>query len=93
VAEAAAAGVYSAFLPYPFHSDNHQARNAETLVRAGMAEIWTDHAQTSVNMGRHADTLRTLLAKDWGDAISRPAGTTRGVIDGLDAVCEGLARL
>ena len=42
LAELTAAGVASILLPYPYHKDQHQLRNAEVLAEAGAAKIVTD---------------------------------------------------
>ncbi len=42
LAELTAAGVPSILLPYPYHKDQHQNRNAEVLAGAGAAKIVTD---------------------------------------------------
>jgi UDP-N-acetylglucosamine--N-acetylmuramyl-(pentapeptide) pyrophosphoryl-undecaprenol N-acetylglucosamine transferase len=42
LAELTAAGVPSILLPYPYHKDQHQTRNAEVLAAAGAAKIVTD---------------------------------------------------
>jgi UDP-N-acetylglucosamine--N-acetylmuramyl-(pentapeptide) pyrophosphoryl-undecaprenol N-acetylglucosamine transferase len=52
VAEYAAAGVPSICMPYPYHKDNHQRKNAEQLEKAGCAIIVDDliDAQKNANM-------------------------------------------
>lgn len=42
LAELTAAGVPSILLPYPYHRDNHQAKNGNVLVGAGAARMITD---------------------------------------------------
>jgi UDP-N-acetylglucosamine--N-acetylmuramyl-(pentapeptide) pyrophosphoryl-undecaprenol N-acetylglucosamine transferase len=42
VSEVAAAGRPSVLVPFPFAADNHQARNAEAMVRAGAARMVLD---------------------------------------------------
>ena len=42
LAELTAAGAPSILLPYPYHKDQHQLRNAEVLAEAGAAKIVTD---------------------------------------------------
>lgn len=42
VAEVAAAGKPALFVPFPFAADDHQARNAELLARAGAAKLVRD---------------------------------------------------
>jgi UDP-N-acetylglucosamine--N-acetylmuramyl-(pentapeptide) pyrophosphoryl-undecaprenol N-acetylglucosamine transferase len=42
LAELTAVGIPSILLPYPYHRDNHQAKNANVLVRAGAAVMVND---------------------------------------------------
>lgn len=42
IAEIAASGTPAIILPYPWHADRHQARNAETLRRRGAVEVLDD---------------------------------------------------
>jgi len=42
VAELAAAGKPSVLVPFPFAADDHQARNAEAMERAGAARLVRD---------------------------------------------------
>ncbi|MCI0498596.1 MAG: undecaprenyldiphospho-muramoylpentapeptide beta-N-acetylglucosaminyltransferase [Planctomycetales bacterium] len=56
VAEYAAAGVPAICLPYPYHKDRHQYKNAQFLVDAGAALVVDD------NLADSAQTSRNLLA-------------------------------
>ncbi len=56
IAEFAAAGVPAICLPYPYHKDKHQTKNAQVLVDAGAAVIVDD------NTDNPAQTARDLLA-------------------------------
>ncbi|HBS29563.1 MAG TPA: hypothetical protein DEB06_08965 [Phycisphaerales bacterium] len=58
VGEVWASSVPCVFLPYPFHTDGHQARNARPLVDAGGAILCRD----SVDPARTADDLAPALA-------------------------------
>lgn len=42
LAELTAAGVPSILLPYPYHRDQHQLKNAQVLLDAGAARVVTD---------------------------------------------------
>jgi len=57
LAELTAAGVPSILLPYPYHKDQHQLRNAEVLAKAGAAKIVTDTCDEE----KTAKALATVL--------------------------------
>lgn len=61
VAEAAANGVPTIFMPYPYHKDEHQRLNAQPLVEAGAAVMWDDHKDGTVNANRHTQGMVGLL--------------------------------
>jgi len=60
LAELTAAQVPAVLLPYPYHRDNHQAKNADVLVNAGAAVMVTDD---KVAGSATVDNLRDALAK------------------------------
>jgi UDP-N-acetylglucosamine--N-acetylmuramyl-(pentapeptide) pyrophosphoryl-undecaprenol N-acetylglucosamine transferase len=79
VAEAWANAVPTLFLPYPYHRDQHQRRNAEPLVTAGAAVIETD----PVIGGRGAGpTLSGLLESGSRRGTMRQAYQALGPADG-----------
>jgi UDP-N-acetylglucosamine--N-acetylmuramyl-(pentapeptide) pyrophosphoryl-undecaprenol N-acetylglucosamine transferase len=93
VAEFAAAGVPAVCLPYPYHKDNHQTKNAQVLVDASAAMIVDDNTESP------AQTARDLLAaltdllgnesKRTAMAVSaRDIGTTDAAERILDSVTE-----
>jgi len=57
LAELAAAGAPSILLPYPYHKDQHQLRNAEIFVEAGAAKIVRD----ACNEEKTAQSLAAVL--------------------------------
>jgi UDP-N-acetylglucosamine--N-acetylmuramyl-(pentapeptide) pyrophosphoryl-undecaprenol N-acetylglucosamine transferase len=59
VAEIAAAGKPSIFVPFPKAADDHQRRNAEAMQRAGAAVMLEERDLTSANL---ADTVARLLS-------------------------------
>ena len=90
VAEAWANTVPTIFLPYPFHSDQHQKLNAEPLVRAGGALILEDRIEPSRNAQAAAAMLAPLLdgaAKR--DTMRQTLGDSRPQ-DGAAAVARWL---
>ena len=61
VAEAGVNAVPTAFMPYPYHRDQHQEHNAKPLVDLGGAMLWTDRQTSEANMGAHAGNFLELL--------------------------------
>lgn len=61
VAEAWINQVPTAFLPYPFHRDQHQRHNAQPLLTAGTALILDDQIDPGSNVLAHGATLASLL--------------------------------
>ena len=61
VAEAQANAVPCLFLPYPWHRDGHQERNARPLVVAGGAEVMDDAIDSARNAAALAVRLLPLL--------------------------------
>jgi len=90
VGEAWANGTPTVFLPYPFHKDEHQRRNARVLEAAGGAVVLRDAIQPAAN----ADTLGETLARILTDANERArmarALHSLGPADGADRVAEAL---
>jgi UDP-N-acetylglucosamine--N-acetylmuramyl-(pentapeptide) pyrophosphoryl-undecaprenol N-acetylglucosamine transferase len=75
VAEAAVNGVPSVFLPYPYHKDQHQRRNAEPLAALGGAVVCTDHVDAAANLREAGQVLVELLGN-------------RGKLDAMRAALE-----
>ncbi len=61
VAEAWANAVPTLFLPYPYHTDRHQQRNAAPMAAAGGAVIETDAIDAAANVTAAGATLRDLM--------------------------------
>ena len=61
VAEAWANATPTIFLPYPYHRDQHQRRNAEPLVHAGAAVLCRDLIDPDANARQLGGPLSTLL--------------------------------
>jgi len=74
VSELEAAGVGAVLVPYPHAVDDHQARNAEQLVRARAAVMLRQSALTAEVLGGE---LRSLLADR--DQLLRMACAARGL--------------
>jgi UDP-N-acetylglucosamine--N-acetylmuramyl-(pentapeptide) pyrophosphoryl-undecaprenol N-acetylglucosamine transferase len=94
LAELTAAGIGSILMPYPFHKDQHQLRNAEVLAAAGAAKIVMDDPESpDATAERLADPLRQCLA---GLALVADMGqraATIGRPEAADAVARELIML
>ena len=90
VAEAWATRTPTVFLPYPYHADEHQRRNAEPLASAGGAVILTDHIDPDANLAEHGPELADLLASADRRARMRQALEALGPADGADRVAQRL---
>ena len=62
VAEATLARRPCVFMPYPFHADDHQRRNAEELVAAGAAIVFDDRREPEANLAAHGPALLEMLS-------------------------------
>ena len=66
VAEIAGSRTPAIILPYPWHRDRHQARNAEAIVESGLAEVLDDPSDGPSAAAALADHLRSALADPKG---------------------------
>ena len=93
VAEAWANRVPCVFLPYPYHKDEHQRKNAIPLERAGGAVIVKDHVDAAANEADAGSVLLGLM----DEPEKREAMTRRlrelGPPDGAGVVAEAILRL
>lgn len=79
VAEYAAAGKPAVCLPYPYHKDRHQYKNAQQLVDAGSAVIVEDHVESpkltaATLLGVLTDLMSDPRRRDGMAAAARQAG-------------------
>ena len=69
IAELTLTGLPSVLVPYPYAADDHQTRNAQTLVNAGAAELIREQ-----NLGELKTSVLTLLRnQDQRQAMGRAA--------------------
>lgn len=90
VAEVWASGVPAVFLPYPFHRDQHQRRNAEVLVRSGGAVLfrdWVDAPRTACEVG---PLMVMLLGEVGRREAMRASLQSLGPADGALAAAKAL---
>lgn len=101
VAELAAAGRASILVPFPFAADDHQARNAEAMARAGAGVMVHDAGMTGERLfaelaGLMKDPRRVQAMGAAAKRLARP-GATRRAAEILEEIArknteEGLTR-
>ncbi|MCK5269257.1 MAG: UDP-N-acetylglucosamine--N-acetylmuramyl-(pentapeptide) pyrophosphoryl-undecaprenol N-acetylglucosamine transferase [Sedimentisphaerales bacterium] len=93
LAELTAVGVASILLPYPYHRDCHQLRNAEILEKSGAAKIVTDYCDEEKTSRELKNVLSELLTnEDRLESMSRAAQKI-GKPDAAARVAEELIKL
>ncbi|MBB6442168.1 UDP-N-acetylglucosamine--N-acetylmuramyl-(pentapeptide) pyrophosphoryl-undecaprenol N-acetylglucosamine transferase [Phycisphaera mikurensis] len=90
VAEARANAVPCVFLPYPWHRDGHQERNAGPLVAAGGAVVTPDRVAPAANAASLGDTLLPLLENPARRAAMRAALRAMPATDAATALAAWL---
>ena len=90
VAEAWRHAVPTIFMPYPFHKDEHQKRNAEPLVNAGGAMLLRDRVDPAANVAEVAGPLTTLLEGEARRSKMSDAAAASRPPDGAEAVVKWL---
>ncbi len=90
VAEVWANAVPAVFLPYPFHRDHHQQRNAQPLVDAGGALLFRDWVNSPKTASEVGPALRMLLTDRARRNSMRAALQRLGPADGAFAVASVL---
>jgi len=88
VAEAQANRTPTIFMPYPFHADEHQRRNAEPLVAAGGAVVVADRRDGGANAERLLDPLLTLMRDASARQRMAEALAGRDVGDGAERLAR-----
>jgi len=91
VAELAATGTAGVVMPYPFHADDHQVRNAAELLGAGAAVLVRDAADPATNAGRLGEALAPILADEAALTRMSSAAASLARTGAADAVAEWLA--
>lgn len=90
LAELTALGVAGILLPYPYHRDQHQWRNAHVLADAGAAMIVKDCCDAQQTATRLRPVLLELLASTAKREEMAAAAQAIGRIDAAKAVAEQL---
>ncbi len=90
VGEAWANRVPSVFLPYPYHKDQHQRKNAVPLERAGGAVIVDDRVDPVANEPGAGAVLLRLMADSRARAEMRGKLRELGPADGAGALADAI---
>ncbi|HOL30809.1 MAG TPA: UDP-N-acetylglucosamine--N-acetylmuramyl-(pentapeptide) pyrophosphoryl-undecaprenol N-acetylglucosamine transferase [Anaerohalosphaeraceae bacterium] len=91
VAEYAAAGVPAVCLPYPYHKDRHQYKNAHVLADAGAAVIVDDNISNPSQTAHDLLTvLKDLLADDAKRGQMAAAARKIGITDAAERILAAL---
>lgn len=88
VAEAWANGVASVFLPYPFHTDEHQRWNAEPLARVGAGALERDLVRPEANVGGAGARIAALMKDGAARRAMREALRALGPASGASAAAS-----
>ncbi|MCF7956927.1 MAG: UDP-N-acetylglucosamine--N-acetylmuramyl-(pentapeptide) pyrophosphoryl-undecaprenol N-acetylglucosamine transferase [Phycisphaerae bacterium] len=73
LAELTVVGVPSILLPYPYHKDQHQHKNAKVLTEAGAALVVTDTCDTKKTAKHLTETLTQCLDDNTLEKMTRAA--------------------
>jgi UDP-N-acetylglucosamine--N-acetylmuramyl-(pentapeptide) pyrophosphoryl-undecaprenol N-acetylglucosamine transferase len=88
IAEVTALGLPAVLVPYPYATDDHQTKNAATMVSHGAAELITD---SELDGGRFGEVVVGLLSDKRARATMAGASRELGRPDAAELVVE-LAR-
>lgn len=92
LAELTAVGLPSILLPYPYHRDRHQRRNAEVLEKTGAARIVADDCNPDSTAARLKEALRECMNEQTLTRMSLAAESI-GKPDAALIVAEELRKL
>lgn len=90
VAEVWASATPSIFMPYPYHRDQHQKKNAEPLAARGGAILVTDHIDPARNLAEAGAALLDLLTNTQRRDGMRSALAALGPADGARRVAQAM---
>lgn len=90
VAEAWANRTPCIFLPYPYHKDQHQKRNAEPLAAAGACVLADDRIDPASNSASVGPEVISLLTDGVRRASMRVGFDRLGLADGASRVAQSL---
>jgi UDP-N-acetylglucosamine--N-acetylmuramyl-(pentapeptide) pyrophosphoryl-undecaprenol N-acetylglucosamine transferase len=90
VAEAWGNRVPTIFMPYPYHRDQHQKKNAEVLQAAGAAIIADDAIEPGLNVPTVGQQLLDLMGDAARRQTMRQALIGLGAVDGAETIADAL---
>ncbi len=88
VAEAWINAAPTIFLPYPYHRDHHQHRNAAPMAAAGGAVIETDHVETGANLRGAGAAIGELMLDEPRRRLMKECLGGHPAPDGADVVAR-----
>jgi len=89
IAEFAAAGKPAVCLPYPYHKDQHQRKNAQALVEAGAAVIVEDRPESPTQTAQDLLTaLKEIMGNETKRAQMTAAAKQVGIADAAGRIVE-----
>ena len=91
VAEVLGTATPAIFMPYPYHKDDHQRKNAQRLADVGGAQILTDHIDGAKNTIALGETLGSLLKDARMRDAMREALKRLAPDDGAATVAQNIA--
>lgn len=91
VAEAWANGTPTVFLPYPYHKDQHQKRNAEVLVKAGAGILCDDLVDVEANLAAVGPLVLAVMRDPESREQMRSAYRGLGPADGARRIARVIA--
>lgn len=86
IAELAMNAIPSLVMPYPYHEDDHQRRNASPLALLGGIVIATDHKELAPNIADAGARILQLLSKQHLRSSMRQAMLENPPTNGADAI-------
>jgi UDP-N-acetylglucosamine--N-acetylmuramyl-(pentapeptide) pyrophosphoryl-undecaprenol N-acetylglucosamine transferase len=93
IAEVLAVGLPAAFLPYPFHRDKHQLRQARAVEALGAAVVVEDRPKDPATWRRLGDVLTALMEDASRLAAMREKARAAAKPRAAEAIAEAVLEL
>ncbi|MEE2912451.1 MAG: glycosyltransferase [Planctomycetota bacterium] len=88
IAEIAMNNVPTIVMPYPFHKDNHQRKNATPLQKIGGIKVVTDHKMLQENLLEAGELVLELINNHHARACMRQAMIDSKPKNGVNAIAD-----